>query len=57
LRLVKLAGTSMRPEMPRINWHGKLPDWQMGVTWLAFMVIAIVIYFVPMARLVEAMTN
>jgi len=54
---VKLAGTSMRPEMPRINWHGKLPDWQMGVTWLAFMVIAIVIYFVPMARLVEAMTN
>jgi hypothetical protein len=29
----------------------------MGVTWLAVIAIATVIYFVPMARLVEAMTN
>jgi hypothetical protein len=35
----------------------KLPDWQMGLTWLAVTAIATVIYFVPMARLVEAMTN
>ena len=35
----------------------KLPDWQMGLTWLAVTALATVIYFVPMARLVEAVTN
>jgi hypothetical protein len=29
----------------------------MGVTWLAVTAIATVIYFVPMARLVQAMTH
>ena len=43
--------------MPSTSWYGKLPDWQMGVTWLAATAIATVIYFVPMARLVQAMTH
>ena len=29
------------------SWYAKLPDWQIGVTWLAVTTVAGVIYFVP----------
>jgi hypothetical protein len=33
------------------SWYAKLPDWQMGVTWLVVTAVAGVIYFVPVVRL------
>ena len=39
------------------SWYQKLPDWQIGLAWLAVTAIGSVIYFVPIARLVEATTN
>ena len=29
------------------SWYAKLPDWQIGVAWLAVTTVAGVIYFVP----------
>jgi hypothetical protein len=33
------------------SWYAKLPDWQIGVTWLVVTAFAGVIYFVPLVRL------
>jgi hypothetical protein len=33
------------------SWYAKLPDWQIGVTWLVITTVAGVIYFVPLVRL------
>ena len=33
------------------SWYATLPDWQIGVTWLVVTVVAGVIYFVPLVRL------
>ena len=33
------------------SWYAKLPDWQIGVTWLVVAAFAGVIYFVPLVRL------
>jgi len=33
------------------SWYAKLPDWQMGLTWLVVTGIAGVIYFVPLVNL------
>ena len=35
------------------SWYAKLPDWQIGVTWLVVTAVAGVIYFVPLAGLFE----
>ena len=33
------------------SWYAKLPDWQIGVTWLVVTAFAGVIYFVPLVIL------
>jgi hypothetical protein len=33
------------------SWYEKLPDWQIGVTWLVITTVAGVTYFVPLVRL------
>jgi hypothetical protein len=39
------------------SWYGKLPGWQMGLAWLFVTALATVIYFFPMARLLNAMAD
>ena len=36
------------------NWFARLPDWRMLLAWLVLTFLATVIYFFPVARLVEA---
>jgi hypothetical protein len=37
-----------------MKWYEKLPDWRMVLTWLGLNFLAGLIYFLPVARLVEA---
>jgi hypothetical protein len=39
------------------SWYAKLPDWQIGVTWLVVTTVAGVIYFVPLARLLAPLAH
>jgi hypothetical protein len=39
------------------KWYAILPDWQIGLAWLVVTAIAAVIYFFPMAPILEAMAD
>jgi hypothetical protein len=38
-------------------WFGKLPDWRMTLVWLVAIAIAAAIYFLPIARLLDSLTE
>ena len=39
------------------NWFARLPDWRMLLAWLVLTFLATVIYFFPVARIVEAFAD
>ena len=39
------------------SWYARLPDWRMVLAWLVLTFLATVIYFFPVARLVEAFAD
>jgi hypothetical protein len=39
------------------SWFLKLPDWRMAAVWVAAIALGIVIYFLPIARLLDSLTE
>jgi hypothetical protein len=39
------------------GWFLKLPDWRMAAVWVAAIALGIVIYFLPIARLLDSLTE
>jgi hypothetical protein len=39
------------------SWLAKLPDWRMASVWVVAIAIAAAIYFLPIARLLDSVTE
>jgi len=39
------------------GWFGKLPDWQMAIAWLVTVAIGMLVYFYPISRLLDQLSE
>jgi hypothetical protein len=39
------------------GWFGKLPDWQMAFVWIVTVAIGVLVYFYPISRLLDGLSE
>ncbi len=39
------------------GWFGKLPDWQMAFVWIMTIAIGMLVYFYPISRLLDQLSE
>jgi hypothetical protein len=55
--VVRAVAVDVRGGFAMGGWFGKLPDWQMAIAWLVTVAIGMLVYFNPISRLLDQLSE